>query len=555
MSIRFKLLLAITISMLCLGGLAFLARGSLGDAEHAITRMVDHHLVAVQEAYAAKLEFTQADRALDDARAAATLTQADNAADIFRKRMGSFDAAWSRLQSVLTDASARASATNVSGRAKAWQDRAAGFLTGGAGIGQLVQRATLDRERDALASAIDQFLASAVAQAHNDAAAEATALNATVDRFVELATVAAVAVLVGFIWAFRAVGTGISAAASRAGRIADGNLEPEHIAPRHDEFGKLLAALEAMRAQLHQSAETERQAMIDAQRRQEAAENRTGMLDQLTTAFESRANVLVTLVSSAASKLGDTAHNMLQAASETDAQANAAASAAAGAGASVDTASAAAAELASAITEISNQVAKSTRVAERAVANARLTDSVVKALADSAKRVDGIVNMITNIAGQTNLLALNATIEAARAGEAGKGFAVVASEVKNLATQTTRATDEVGTQISQIQGATAEAVRAIATITETIEELSEIAAAIAAAVEEQSATTQAIAGSVQEAAKSAGQVSGSIAAASQTASSTGRGAQDVQTAADELSRHAGELGGIVTHFIKDVKAA
>ena len=80
-----------------------------------------------------------------------------------------------------------------------------------------------------------------------------------------------------------------------------------------------------------------------------------------------------------------------------------------------------------------------------------------------------MVELITNIAGQTNLLALNATIEAARAGDAGKGFAVVASEVKNLATQTARATEEIGSQIAQIQGATGQAVEAIKGITATIE--------------------------------------------------------------------------------------
>ena len=62
---------------------------------------------------------------------------------------------------------------------------------------------------------------------------------------------------------------------------------------------------------------------------------------------------------------------------------------------------------------------------------------------------------------QTNLLALNATIEAARAGDAGKGFAVVASEVKNLATQTAKATEEIARQIAAVQSGTQEAVKAI----------------------------------------------------------------------------------------------
>jgi methyl-accepting chemotaxis protein len=101
------------------------------------------------------------------------------------------------------------------------------------------------------------------------------------------------------------------------------------------------------------------------------------------------------------------------------------------------------------IGEISRQVAQSGQVTGQAVEDARRTDMIVQALARSAQKIGDVVGLITNIAGQTSLLALNATIEAARAGEAGKGFAVVASEVKNLASQTTRATEEIGAQIAQ----------------------------------------------------------------------------------------------------------
>src|SRR5205814_102691 len=122
--------------------------------------------------------------------------------------------------------------------------------------------------------------------------------------------------------------------------------------------------------------------------------------------------------------------------------------------------------------------------AAEAVRQAQKTDARIAELSAAAGRIGDVVKLITAIAEQTNLLALNATIEAARAGEAGRGFAVVASEVKQLASQTAKATDEIGTQIAGMQTATQESVAAIKEIGGTIGRISEIASTIAAAVEE-----------------------------------------------------------------------
>ena len=126
------------------------------------------------------------------------------------------------------------------------------------------------------------------------------------------------------------------------------------------------------------------------------------------------------------------------------------------------------------MSEILGQARRSADITANAVTQADGTSQSVRELSTAAQKIGDIIQLINEIAGQTNLLALNATIEAPRAGEAGKGFAVVASEVKNLATQTARATEDISTQISAIQGATGKAVEAIHGIANTIREIKSI---------------------------------------------------------------------------------
>src|SRR5207237_1395922 len=180
------------------------------------------------------------------------------------------------------------------------------------------------------------------------------------------------------------------------------------------------------------------------------------------------------------------------------------------ASANVQSVASATEEMTSSVNEISRQVQESSRIAVEAVKQAQQTDARINELSKAAGRIGDVVKLITAIAEQTNLLALNATIEAARAGEAGRGFAVVASEVKQLASQTAKATDEIGTQIAGMQTATQDSVAAIKEIGGTINRISEIASTIAAAVEEQGAATQEIARNVGEAARGTQQVASNI---------------------------------------------
>jgi methyl-accepting chemotaxis protein len=202
--------------------------------------------------------------------------------------------------------------------------------------------------------------------------------------------------------------------------------------------------------------------------------------------------------------------HITEAVSSTNSQAATAAAAATQTSGNMQVVAAGAEELAASVSEISRQAADALSISTKAVEQANETNTIVSGLAQAAQKIGDVVKLINNIAEQTNLLALNATIEAARAGEAGRGFAVVASEVKSLATQTSKATDEISGQIAEVQNSTASAVTVIEAIGQTISRINEISAAIAASVEEQSSVTQNISENMQVAAKGVGDINASM---------------------------------------------
>ena len=219
--------------------------------------------------------------------------------------------------------------------------------------------------------------------------------------------------------------------------------------------------------------------------------------------------------------------------SATNSQASAAAAASTQTAGNMQAVASGAEELAASVSEISRQAADALSISTKAVEQADETNKIVSGLAQAAQKIGDVVKLINNIAEQTNLLALNATIEAARAGEAGRGFAVVASEVKSLATQTSKATDEISGQIAEVQNSTTSAVNVIEAISGTISRINEISAAIAASVEEQSSVTQNISQNMQVAAKGVSDINASmneIASAAQSVDVATRKVKDASRA-------------------------
>lgn len=281
--------------------------------------------------------------------------------------------------------------------------------------------------------------------------------------------------------------------------------------------------------------------------------NRQIRKDAIASAKD-RFNALITTLTAASRDLTGTAERLSSNTDNSMRLAGVVADASSNASSNVQTVAAATEQLASSVREISRQVADSSRVASDAVEQANRTNARINSLSQAANRIGDVVKLITSVAEQTNLLALNATIEAARAGDAGRGFAVVAQEVKALASQTAKATDEIGSQIAGMQAATQEAVSSIKTIGATIDQISAITTAIASSIDEQGKATQDISQNIQSAATRTSQVADTIAEVSKSSVETGAVSGHLLASAKSLSDDTARLESDIDGFLSSIAA-
>lgn len=320
---------------------------------------------------------------------------------------------------------------------------------------------------------------------------------------------------------------------------------------RKDEIGDMAAAVAVLNDKnVHRLELEHHKAETDKER-----ERREQKMLQTVVAFDHDIQAILESVSENSRTMEGTAQRLTEIAEATAEQSNSASSVSNEAASNAQTVASASEELSASIGEISQQLSKTRSVVSLASNESIATNEKVESLDVAAQKIGEVVTLIQAVAEQTNLLALNATIEAARAGEAGKGFAVVAAEVKELANQTSKATEEISSQISGIQSSSQEAVAAISKISETMAEVNEYTNSIAAAVEQQGAATEEISSNVQQASQGTLEASERMASVSSSVADTHQSAENVLEASRNAAEQARQLRERIESFLKDIQAA
>lgn len=329
-----------------------------------------------------------------------------------------------------------------------------------------------------------------------------------------------------------------------ASAMADGDLTRSLDEGPEDEVGRLIRALNAMGRSFR------------------------GMVQEIISGIQTVASAATELsaisgtMSSGVRRINEMAGNMTTASTQFSGETSGAAHSMESATVNLNSVATATEEMSATVADIAASSEKARSVSTEAARQAQTVSGTMRDLGRAAQEIGHVTETITSISAQTNLLALNATIEAARAGAAGKGFAVVANEIKELAQQTTAATEDIKSRISAIQTSTGSAMSDIETITEVIAQVSEFTTTIAVAIEEQTAVTRDVAANiaaassgVQDSNRRMTQIaSGSESIASDIARvNDGMGqireaGEQVDTSAADLSRLAEQLKMVVDRF-------
>lgn len=349
----------------------------------------------------------------------------------------------------------------------------------------------------------------------------------------------------------RMIATPIRKMTEAMGKLAAGNLDIETLdMKRTDEVGAMAKSLEVFRENARERARMAEQEKLEAQRQVE----RSQRMGSLTKGFDEKIQSVLQAVNAALDDVRSASETLTTHAERANQDAQDVAEQAQESSTNIETVASATAQLSASISEISSQIARVTEITQVAVGETERTNERVAKLNDAAQSVGEVVNLISDIADQTNLLALNATIESARAGEAGKGFAVVAGEVKNLASQTVKATEQITSKIAEMQSETGAASEAVRGFADTITKIDELMSVVASAVEEQGAATEEISRSVEGAANGNIAITNAVKSVADATTESGDLSNGQLDSVGRLAAANDELRSHVNGFLNDVRS-
>lgn len=319
---------------------------------------------------------------------------------------------------------------------------------------------------------------------------------------------------------------------------------------RKDEVGQMATSVEVLRANSIRMRELDEEQKAGQMRQIKRAEE----LEVLTKGFEEEIAELLGMLASASTELDSTAKSMNEITRKASDELGMVSKASDSTNQNIQAVAGASEELSASISELSAQVQGTSRATNAANDDVNRASDQINGLLNASERIGAVVGLILDIAEQTNLLALNATIESARAGEAGKGFAVVANEVKALATETSKATEQISQEVHAVQNEVKSAVEAIKGIAVKINEVNHSATAIASAIEEQNATTEEISRNTQSSSVHMKNLNDNVSSVMEASKITESAATDVLSASSMLNERAVSLKKNIDEFLSRVKA-
>lgn len=317
-------------------------------------------------------------------------------------------------------------------------------------------------------------------------------------------------------------------------------------ARRHDEIGAFAQALRShlLLVAKEQDTASAEQAKLSARLAQQEELRREGV------SFQDRIAGVVRQLEGHAGRMSSASENLASISTEADMRAAASAQSTERVASHVEVVASSIRDIASTLTTAAEGAENTSAVAAAARKAVAAAKDDAQALTEAARTIEKVIELIEDVAGQTNLLALNATIEAARAGEMGRGFGVVAHEVKQLATRTSRATEDVRSGLQGITAASSRIAERVAHLVESIDQVAAVAADIADSIRRQDASSQAITSTSAQSADDVRDVATTVKHVADMIGQTRQAVDLVTRVSTDLNRQASDLRGAVDRFIE-----